>query len=130
MEAMPGYAGDRVAPATTIRVEIVRKPKQQVGFAVHARRWAIERFFAWLGRNRRLAKGFETTIASANAFLYAASVTILLRPIARCIGESRQRMRYLARRYRLPCCAACTGECVLGAGSTWLPGSAAISSFV
>mgnify|MGYP001004962080 CR=1 FL=1 len=85
-----GYGGDRVASATTIRVEIVRKPKQQVGFAVHARRWVIERFFAWIGRNRRLAKGFEATIASANAFLHAASVTILLRPIARCIGESRQ----------------------------------------
>ena len=33
-----GYAGDRVANATAIRVEIVRKPKGQVGFAVHARR--------------------------------------------------------------------------------------------
>ena len=73
-----GYAGDRVASATPIRVEIVRKPKQQVGFAVHARRWVIERFFAWIGRNRRLAKDFEASIASANTFLYAASVTILL----------------------------------------------------
>ena len=65
------------------RVEIVRKPKDQVGFAVHARRWVVERFFAWIGRNRRLAKDFEATIASANAFLYAASAIILLRRIAR-----------------------------------------------
>ncbi|WP_333669505.1 IS5 family transposase [Elioraea tepidiphila] len=78
-----GYAGDRVASATAIRVEIVRKPKGQVGFAVHARRWVVERFFAWIGRNRRLAKDFEATIASANAFLYAASVMLLLRRIAR-----------------------------------------------
>ena len=78
-----GYAGDRVASATAIRVEIVRKPKDQVGFAVHARRWVVERFFAWIGRNRRLAKDFEATIASANAFLYAASVIILLRRVAR-----------------------------------------------
>ena len=28
----------------------------QVGFAVHPRRWVVERCFAWLGRNRRLAK--------------------------------------------------------------------------
>ena len=40
------------------------------GFAVHARRWVVGRFFAWIGRNRRLAKDFEATIASANAFLY------------------------------------------------------------
>lgn len=78
-----GYAGDRAAHATAIRVEIVRKPKDQVGFAVHARRWVVERFFAWIGRNRRLAKDFEATLASANAFLYAASVIILLRRIAR-----------------------------------------------
>jgi transposase len=77
------YAGDRVAGATAIRVAIVRKPKGQIGFAVHARRWVVERFFAWIGRNRRLAKDFEATIASANAFLYAASGISLLRRIAR-----------------------------------------------
>jgi putative transposase len=43
----------------------------------------VERFFAWIGRNRRLAKDFEATIASANAFLYAASAIILLRRVAR-----------------------------------------------
>jgi transposase len=61
----------------------VRKPKDQVGFAVHARRWVVERFFAWIGRNRRLSKDFEATVASANAFLYAASAIILLRRVAR-----------------------------------------------
>ena len=35
-----GYAGERAATATSIDVEIVRKPKDQVGFAVHPRRWA------------------------------------------------------------------------------------------
>jgi putative transposase len=78
-----GYAGNRVANPSAIHVEIVRKPKGQVGFALHARRWVVERFFACIGRNRRLAKDFEATIASANAFLYAASAIILLRPVAR-----------------------------------------------
>jgi hypothetical protein len=41
------------------------------------------RFFAWINRNRRLAKDFEATIASARAFLYAASVMILVRRLAR-----------------------------------------------
>ncbi|MGK7865493.1 IS5 family transposase [Falsiroseomonas sp. E2-1-a4] len=68
-----GYAGERVAHASPIRIEIVRKPKGQIGFSVHARRWVVERFFGWIGRNRRLAKDFEATIASAQAFLYAAS---------------------------------------------------------
>lgn len=78
-----GYAGERVARATIIAVEIVRKNPDQVGFAVNPRRWVVERFFAWIGRNRRLAKDFEATIASARAFLYAASLMLLVRRLAR-----------------------------------------------
>jgi putative transposase len=78
-----GYAGAKIAAATEIVVEIVRKNPDQIGFAVQPRRWVVERFFAWVGRNRRLAKDFEATIASARAFLYAASVMLLARRIAR-----------------------------------------------
>jgi putative transposase len=79
------YAAERVANATSIIVEIVRKQAGQIGFTVHPRRWVVERFFAWLGRNRRLAKDFEATVASATAFLYAASVMLLTRRIARSV---------------------------------------------
>ena len=66
-----GFAGDGPASATAITIEIVRKPPDQVGFAVHPRRWVVERFFAWISRNRRLWKDPEATLASARAFLYA-----------------------------------------------------------
>lgn len=82
--AHSAYASDRVDQTTRIAIEVVRKPKDQVGFAVHPRRWVVERLFAWLGRNRRLAKDFEGTIASAVAFIYAASAMLLIRRIARC----------------------------------------------
>jgi transposase len=78
-----GYAGDRPATGTIIAVEIVRKPPDQVGFAVHPQRWVVERFFAWISRNRRLWKDPEATLASARAFLYATSVMILVRRLAR-----------------------------------------------
>ena len=78
------YAGERVANATSIAIEIVRKKAEQIGFAVHPRRWVVERFFAWINRNRRLAKDFEATITSATAYLYAASVSLLTRRLARC----------------------------------------------
>ena len=39
--------------------------------------------FAWLGRGRRLAKDFETTIASAVTVSYLASVQLLVRRLAR-----------------------------------------------
>jgi transposase len=50
-----------------------------VGFAVLPRRWVVERTLAWLNRNRRLAKDFEATIASAKAWLYLASLQLLFR---------------------------------------------------
>lgn len=78
-----GYAGPRVADASPIRIEVVRKADNQVGFAVIARHWVVERFFAWINRNRRLAKDFEATIESVEAFLYAASSVLLIRRLAR-----------------------------------------------
>ncbi len=78
-----GYTGEKVATATRIVVEIVKKHPDQVGFTVQPRRWVVERTFAWLGRNRRLAKDVEASIASATACLYAASVMLLARRIAR-----------------------------------------------
>jgi len=43
------YAADRVATATRVTVEIVRKHPNQVGFTVHPRRWVVERYFAAAG---------------------------------------------------------------------------------
>ena len=78
-----GYRAERVKQATSILIEVVKKPADQRGFVVLPRRWVVERFFAWINRNRRLAKDFEATIASAEAFLYAASVMLLARRLAR-----------------------------------------------
>lgn len=77
------YNADRVRDATSIAIEVVKKITHQVGFQVLPRRWVVERFFAWINRNRRLAKDFEATIASAQAFLYAAAVMLLTRRLAR-----------------------------------------------
>jgi putative transposase len=78
------YAGDRVADATSIAIEIVRKLGDQVGFAVHPRHWVVEGCFAWLGRNRRLTEDFEATVEPAVAFIYAASAMLLIRRLSRC----------------------------------------------
>lgn len=73
------YSSPRVEMATSISLEIVRKFADQTGFVVHPRRWIVERTFAWLNRNRRLAKDLEQTIRSATAFLYASSAMMLIR---------------------------------------------------
>lgn len=78
-----GYNHDRVTQATSITVEIVSKIAGQSGFVVLPRRWVVERFFAWINRNRRLAKDVEATLKSAAAFLYAAAAMLMIRRLAR-----------------------------------------------
>ena len=77
------YSAQKVRQATCIVIEVVKKIADQTCFHVLPRRWVVERTFAWISRNRRLAKDFEGTIASAEAFLYAACVMLLTRRMAR-----------------------------------------------
>lgn len=42
------------------------------GFQVLPRRWVVERTLAWLNGNRRLAKNFEKSIASAECWFMLA----------------------------------------------------------
>jgi putative transposase len=63
-------------------VEIVKRPDAAKGFVLLPRRWVVERTFAWLGRNRRLAKDFEATTESATTWLYIASVKLMSRRLA------------------------------------------------
>jgi transposase len=82
-----GYAGPKLGKALQKigqwTLEIVKRSDDVTGFKVLPRRWVVERTFAWLGRNRRLAKDFEATIASAEAWLMIASIQLLTRRIAR-----------------------------------------------
>lgn len=64
-------------------IEIVTRIQSVGTFKPEPRRWVVERTFAWFGRNRRLAKDFEATIASAEAWLMIASVQLLTRRLAR-----------------------------------------------
>ena len=85
-----GSGSDKASPSAAVldsqsvkTAEIVRKPADQVAFAVHPRRWVVERFFGWISRKRRLWKDPEATLAPARAFLYAASIMLLIWRLAR-----------------------------------------------
>lgn len=64
-------------------IEIVKRPPGATGFVVIARSWVVERTFAWLGRCRRLAKAWEASIASADAWILIAAIRRSVRNIAR-----------------------------------------------
>ena len=74
---------DAIADLGKWTIEIVTRSQSVGTFKAEPRRWVVERTLAWFGRNRRLAKDFEASIASAEAFLYAASVMLLTRRLAR-----------------------------------------------
>lgn len=81
------YRGDKLLNALADlgkwTIEIVTRTQSVGTFKAEPRRWVVERTFAWLGRNRRLAKDFETTIPSAEAWIMTASVRLLSRRLAR-----------------------------------------------
>lgn len=79
-----GYSGEPFAHwVKTIRpklaVETVKRSDLTKGFTVLPRRWVVERTFGWLMRQRRLVRDYETTAASAEAWIYIAMIRIQLR---------------------------------------------------
>ena len=49
------------------------------GFKVLKWRWIVERTFGWLGRNRRLSKDYEESVASSMAWVRIALIGLLVR---------------------------------------------------
>lgn len=82
-----GYAGPKLRDALRKvgdwTLEIVKRSDYAKGFEILPRRWVVERTFAWLNRNRRLAKDFEKTLESATTWLFIASVQFFTRRLAR-----------------------------------------------
>ncbi|MDE1149188.1 MAG: IS5 family transposase [Azospirillaceae bacterium] len=82
-----GYAGDKLETALATMgnwtLEIIKRSDTAQGFVVLPKRWVVERTFAWLGRNRRLAKDFERGTDTATAWIFTASVKLLTRRLAR-----------------------------------------------
>src|SRR4030081_23393 len=79
-----GYQGPRFQKALEkahLETEIVKRSGGGKGFVLLARRWVVERTFAWLNRCRRLAKDWENLNRKALAFLRLASIRLMLRQL-------------------------------------------------
>jgi transposase len=74
-------------------VEIVRKPAEQRGFAVHPKRWIVERSLAWLTAHRRLARDYERDPAVSEALIRWAAINTMIRRLDRGRPTTRQRHR-------------------------------------
>lgn len=58
-------------------LEIVKRPKGQ--FKLVAKRWVVERTFAWLGRHRRLSKDYERSSRVSETWVYISMTKLMLR---------------------------------------------------
>ena len=80
-----GYAGRKMAMTVwrtgAWRLQIVKR-SDAAGFEVLPKRWIVERTFACISRNRRLARDFERFATTVAAFIRLAMIRIMLRRLA------------------------------------------------
>ena len=80
------YRGDALAEWCQQRggweLEIVAREAGSRGFSVQPRRWVVERSFAWLIRNRRLAKDYERKVQTSETLIELAATRLVLRRLA------------------------------------------------
>jgi transposase len=60
---------------------VTRQPGTR-GYSVQPRRWIVERSFAWLSRNRRLAKDYERKVQTSETLIELAILRLLLHRLA------------------------------------------------
>lgn len=63
-------------------IEIVKRTDQHK-FIILPKRWIVERSFAWISRNRRLARDFERYATTVAAFIRLAMIRIMLKRLTR-----------------------------------------------
>ena len=80
-----GYAGkpvDWVKEEAGCALKIVKRPKGERGFRLLAKRWVVERTFAWLGKHRRMSKDCERLAETSDAWIRPAMICLTLRRLA------------------------------------------------
>jgi len=80
-----GYRGELltwVEDTLGLKLEIVEKPNDHSAIQLLPKRWIVERTFAWLVRQRRLARDYERLPETSESFNYAAMVRFMLRRLA------------------------------------------------
>jgi putative transposase len=63
-------------------LEIVEREPGTRGFQAQPRRWVVECCFAWLSRNRRLAKDYERKVQTSETLIELTIIRLLIRRLA------------------------------------------------
>ena len=81
-----GYQGPKMAKTIAAtgnwKIEIVKRTDPH-RFVVLPKRWIVERTFAWISRNRRLARDDERYATSVAAFVRLAMIRLMLKRLTK-----------------------------------------------
>jgi len=81
-----GYQGPKMAKTVAAtgcwKMEIVKRSDRH-RFVVLPKRWIVERTFAWISRNRRLARDFERYARTVVAFIRLEMIRLMLKRLTR-----------------------------------------------
>ena len=79
-----------VAKIPSLRIQIVKRSDDIKGFVLRPPRWVVKKAFSWVGRIRRLAKGWENLAAPLQAFVALVSIQIAIRRLFQGVFALRQ----------------------------------------
>lgn len=74
-----GYRGVGQEHDISVTVEASERTKGQKGFVPQAFRWAVERTFAWLNRQRRLTRNYEKSVRHQESMNYIGNIRLCLK---------------------------------------------------
>jgi transposase len=83
-----GYAGKlvsyvaEIARHRRVKLEIVKRSDDIIGFKILPKRWIVERTFGWLIQSRRLIRDYEVEIKHSEAMVYLSMSKRMLARIA------------------------------------------------
>jgi putative transposase len=80
------------------RIKVVNRPDGSKGFVLLARRWVVERTFAWMNRYRRLSKDYERQTQSSEAMIQVSMIHTMLRRLEPTPGRKRFRFKRVKKK--------------------------------
>ena len=82
--AYQGVAGEY----SGFKIEVSSKKPDQEGFVPVHKRWVVERTFAWLKRQRRLARDYEFDSSHQRSMVYIGMARIMLNRFSQLCKET------------------------------------------
>ena len=82
-----GYCGEDMkirAEKYDVSLETVKRRETQ-GFVLEARRWIVERTFAWFGKYRRLSKDYELVTLTSVSMMYLVMIRLMCKRISKMV---------------------------------------------